>query len=403
MNDTVRRCRDFFVSLKLTVVLLALGIILVFVATLDQVNLGIWAVQEKYFRSFFVLARVGDIPVPVFPGGYLLGGLLLLNLTAAHVARFQFTWKKAGIQLTHAGLILLLVGELLSGLLQEDFAMRLEEGQPKDFAESYRLNEVAIIDRTDPQHDEVVVIPEAIIGRGDPVRHAKLPFRVVIKSYYPNSRTQPKAQVPDPPPALATHGSLAGRYVVTPQPVTYKPDDRNLPAAAVELVGPEGPIGSWLLLTAVPVLERAPDGSSFVEWKEPPPQAFDYAGRQWRITLRAQRAYKPFTLTLLKFSHDRYAGTEIPRNFSSRVRLTTPDGQANREVLIYMNNPLRFAGLTFYQASFDRANPKVTILQVVRNPSWLLPYLACAVMSAGLVWQFAIHLAAFARQRRAAA
>lgn len=75
MNDLARQFRDFFVSLKLTVVLLVLSLVLVFVATLDQVNLGIWAVQEKYFRSFFVLWNVKGIPVPVFPGGYLVGRL----------------------------------------------------------------------------------------------------------------------------------------------------------------------------------------------------------------------------------------------------------------------------------------------------------------------------------------
>src|SRR5688500_714612 len=35
---------DFLVSLKLTIVLLVFSMVLVFAATLDQVNLGIWAV-----------------------------------------------------------------------------------------------------------------------------------------------------------------------------------------------------------------------------------------------------------------------------------------------------------------------------------------------------------------------
>ena len=47
----------FFTSLWLTVVLLILSMIIVFIATLDQVNLGVWAVQTKYFRSLFVMAR----------------------------------------------------------------------------------------------------------------------------------------------------------------------------------------------------------------------------------------------------------------------------------------------------------------------------------------------------------
>jgi hypothetical protein len=384
MNDTIRQFRDFFVSLKLTVVLISLSIVLVFVATLDQVNLGIWAVQEKYFRSFFVLHRLGDIPVPVFPGGYLIGGLLLINLTAAHIVRFQFTWKKAGIQLTHAGLILLLVGELLTGLLQEDFAMKIDEGGTKNYSESYRLNELAIVDTTDPKFDEVVAIPEKLLGRGEPIQHPKLPFRIVVKLYYPNAQLQPRAQVPNPPPPVATHGAFADRYVV-------------------ELIGAEGSLGTWFCATAVPVMERDAGGASGLVWKEPRPQRIEHAGRTWEIALRSQRSYKPFTLKLLEFRFDRYPGTQIPKNYSSRVQLTTPDGRVNREVLIYMNNPLRFEGLTFYQASFDEEHESYTVLQVVRNPSWLLPYIACVVMSAGLVWQFGYHLVGFIRKRRAAA
>ena len=52
----------------------------------------------------------------------------------------------------------------------------------------------------------------------------------------------------------------------------------------------------------------------------------------------------PFSLQLLKFHHDIYPGTDIPKNFSSRVRLQSLDTGENREVLIYMNNPLRYAG-----------------------------------------------------------
>src|SRR3954467_1344713 len=155
MNDTVRQFRDFFVSLKLTVVLLVLGMVLVFAATLDQVNLGIWSVQEKYFRSFVIYAQAGRLSLPIFPGGYAVGGLLLANLIAAHVYRFAFTWRKIGIQLTHAGLILLLLGELLSGLWQRDSHMRLTTGETKNYAESSRANELAVIDATDPKFDDV--------------------------------------------------------------------------------------------------------------------------------------------------------------------------------------------------------------------------------------------------------
>lgn len=43
-----------------------------------------------------------------------------------------------------------------------------------------------------------------------------------------------------------------------------------------------------------------------------------------------------------------------------------------------------------------------SVLQVVRNPSWLLPYISCAMMAAGLLAQFGLHLARFATRRRSA-
>ena len=387
MNDTVRQFRDFFVSLKLTVVLLVLGMILVFVATLDQVNLGIWAVQEKYFRSFFVLWRVGEVSIPVFPGGYLVGGFLVVNLVSAHLYRFKRGWKKLGIEMTHLGLILLLIGELLTGLWQEDYNMRLTQGEPKNYAQSFHDNELAIVDATDPKFDDVVVVPEHVIANKRPVQHAKLPFRVEFRGYYPNAAVRERPEGTPAPAVNLAAGSTQGlgtSLIASPLPKTYKQDDRNLPAALVELIAPEGSLGQWFV-SANPGM---------------PPQRIQHGGRTYTIALRFTRAYKPFTLTLLKFSHDRYAGTEIPKNFSSRIKLTTPDGRDDREVLIYMNNPMRYGGRTFYQASYDPNDPNVTVLQVVRNPSWLIPYIACSLMTLGLLVQFGIHLVGFIRKRR---
>jgi hypothetical protein len=392
MTAALRSLRDFFVSLKLTVVLLVLGMVLIFAGTLSQVDLGVWAVQKEFFRSFVAIWHVGRVFIPL-PGGYVVGGLLLINLVAAHVYRFKFTGRKSGIFLTHVGLILLLVGELLTGLWQNETNMRIEEGETRNYAESYQDVELAIVDTTDPQFDDVVAIPESRLRVGETIQHPKLPFRVVPKVYYPNSIAQPRTQVANPPPPLATAGALADRYVFTEQPITYKQDDRNVPVVVLEFVGAEGSLGSWLVTTIVPVLR---DGK--IGWGEPTPQQFTYGGHSFEISLRPTRTYQPFSITLLKFSHDVYPGTDIPKNFSSDIRLHSPDNPNDREVKIYMNNPLRYAGLTFYQASFDGEH--TTVLQVVRNPSWLMPYIACSLMALGLVLQFGIHLTGFIRKRR---
>ena len=378
MPPLLLQVRALFVSLRLTVVLLALSIILIFWATLAQVHLGVWAVQQKFFHSFFIYGQLGEIRVPIYPGGYLIGGLLILNLLCAHIYRLKPTGKKVGIWIAHAGLILLLVGELVSGLVQQDNQMRLDEGETKNYSESTLLNELAVIDTTDPKVDEVVAIPESLIARGVTVQNPKLPFKVVPIGYYPNSNIQMRSQVPGAPASPATQG-MGPMLAVSPLEVTYKQDERNVPAAFIQLVGPEGPIGVWTVSTML--------GN---------PQRFAYGGRSWKIVMRPTRHYTPYSLTLEKFSHDIYPGTEIPKNFSSKVKINPPGGGDGREVLIYMNNPLRYAGLTFYQASFDN---NATILEVVRNPSWLTPYIACAAIAAGLAIQFLLHLSGFVRRK----
>ena len=379
---------SFFTSLRLTVVLLVMSLVLVFCATIAQVNLGIYGVQEKFFRSFVVWSEIPNtrLSFPVFPGGYLIGGFLMINLITSHVYRFKLTWQKAGIQLTHFGIIVLLVGELVTGLLQEDFSLRLEEGETRNYSESFRRNEVVIVDASDPDYDNVVAIPESLISDQETIQTGDLPFQVVSRGYYPNSNLTMLDSLPQgaQSPGVVANPSDQGigpRLALLPAPITYNDQERNLPTAFVELIGTEGSLGTWMLS---PMLNQ--------------PQTFEYDGRSWRIAFRFEREYKPFSLSLVELKHDIYPGSNIPKNFSSLVRLKTEDGSEDRESLIYMNHPLRHQGFTFYQYQMDSANG-FSVLQVVRNPARALPYVACVLMSAGLLWQFIYHLTKFARRR----
>jgi len=250
MNELVRQFRDFFVSLKLTVALLALGIILIFWATLAQTDLGVWGVQQKFFHSFFVLERIPgtEIPAPVFPGGYFIAACCSSISSPRTSTASGIPGAKPGIWLTHLGLMLLLLGELLSGLWQQDYQMPFNVGDTKNYSESFRDNELVITDVTDPKTDVVVAIPEKILARGEAIQHPKLPFRVVPRLYYPNADIQMGGSTPNAPAPMATQGfPFARQAVPVPLPLTYKEDERNLPAAYVELIGAEGSIGTWLV------------------------------------------------------------------------------------------------------------------------------------------------------------
>jgi hypothetical protein len=71
----------------------------------------------------------------------------------------------------------------------------------------------------------------------------------------------------------------------------------------------------------------------------------------------------------------------------------------HRKVRIFMNHPLRHDGDTYYQSGFEQDNMG-TVLQVVRNPGYQAPYVACVVMSIGMIWQFVLHLVGFIRRKQ---
>ena len=106
--------------------------------------------------------------IPVFPGGYLIGGVLLINLVASHFKRFSFTANKAGIWMVHAGLILLLLGQLGTDMLSRESTLHLREGEAKNYSETDREAELAVVDVTDPAADKVVAIPQGVLMRRKP-------------------------------------------------------------------------------------------------------------------------------------------------------------------------------------------------------------------------------------------
>jgi hypothetical protein len=400
----------FFTSLRLTVVCLVLGLVVVFFGTMAQDPIGLYLAQEKFFRSFFVTAApmwaaikktlevfhvylppstamdvLHGSKVPVFPGGYLIGGLLLLNLLASHFKRFSFNPNKAGIWMVHAGLILLLLGQLGTDFFSRETALHLRNGEAKNYSETQREVELAVVDVTDADADKVVAVPQGLLMSQKVIRHPEMPFAVHVKAFYPNSVVENLVRGSGASPA-ATQG-VGTRTTVKEQPRVTDMEKRDIPSAVVEVVPPQGPLGTWLV-------------SEYID-SDDKPQRFTFNNRVYQIALRPRRYYKPYSIQLVKFQHDVYPGTEIPKNFSSRVMLERPETGEKREVLIYMNNPLRYAGETYYQASFDPDN-QGSILQVVHNPSWVTPYFSCVLVGIGLVVQFAIHLFGFTFKRKPA-
>lgn len=377
-------------SLRLTVFCLAAAMVLVLAGTIVQVHFGLQVVQEHFFRSLIVWWPMESrgLRFPLFPGGHLIGAVLLINLLAALLCRSDWSWRRLGYYLTHGGLIVMLAGALFTDLFSVESNMRLSQGQTKNYLDDVSRTELAVVDETDPQFDKVTAIPLERLHVGRLISHHSLPFSIAVRRMLPNSRLQMLSQAGAGAVPAATQ-ALGAQIAVAPAPRATAMNESNLVSAVVEILptaAAEGTstnsLGTWLLSDALGA-----------------PQTFLCDGRRWSIALRPKRHYKPYSLKLVKFTHERYPGTEIPKNFSSSVFLADDETGTSRDALIYMNHPLRYRGDTFYQSGFDD-NDTTSILQVVHNPANVTPYLGCILVGVGLLLQFSTHLVGFLRTVR---
>ena len=371
-------------SLHLTVYLLLFSLLLVFFGTLDQVRIGIREAQILYFESVFVIWRYpefwpwGDflkwIPLPL-PGGYLLGPLLFVNLLVSHIIHFRKSWTFYGISFIHAGILTLLVGQLITNLYQKDNYMWLDEGAKANFIQSFREDELYLT-RTHPDGTMgVYAVPFDDLKAGRVIDPPDFPFSVRVKELFNNAEIKSGSEAE----GLSDFGVSRGIGVQfglgVKEIASFHSDDRRDVRTAVVEVLQDGAVQStWLVSNVFP--ERFPE------------QTFRVDGTDYALGLRFKKTYLPFTVTLLDFNHDRYPGTNIPRNFSSRVHVAHQNGE-EKDVMIFMNNPLRHEGHTFFQASLAKQDT-ASMFHVVRNPGWLLPYIACLLVTIGLVWQFTV-------------
>lgn len=382
-----------FASLKLSLGLLVFAFLLVFFGTLAQVELGIHGVQRLYFKSFFVMwpypelwpggrALGAYIKVPLL-GGYTLGSLLLINLVCAHIRYFSFKRSKIGIALIHIGLGVLILSGFISAWLQEESQMCLTLGEPKRYTEDFFCNELVLIDTSPSQIDRVWAIPQALLKDGAVFSEQGFPALQVV-SFFKNAYVFRKEDLKEPIAHLsATAGLGAARGLAALPDNTHKPDGVDTASAYIQVLDDTQPLGLWLV-------------SNIFDEKFPP-QIAKIHEKIYEIALRFQRTYFDFDFTLLEFKHEKHPGTDIPKSFSSLIRIQNSLTKEDREVLISMNQPLRYKGYTFYQSSFSE-DERSSILQVVKNPGWAVPYGGIALVSLGLCLQFLKHLLKFLKR-----
>ena len=411
----IKKTVGFFTSLKLTVTLLAFAIVLVFIGTLAQADEGLYGAQAHYFKQWIVIgANLFGHKVPLLlPGGYLIGVMLLVNLVCAHIYRFRLTTEKIGIQLAHAGVIVLLVGQLSTDLLSHEMQMHFTEGETRNYSDSATDYELIFV-----SSNVVTSIPEKLLKPGDELHINSLPFAIRVKAHWHNSELAYRAPMMQNAPPIASNG-VALSFDFTPKPDVKTMDEKNVPTALIELLGAGGSLGTWAVSDysgdagiAQQIQESyanqiGAEMAHKIAGQLVAPQSIEINDHKFTFLMRPMQVRHPFSLTLLKATHTVYPGTDIPKDFRSRVRIDNARTGERREVEISMNHPLRYGGYTYYQYQMsagelvERAGQTpYSVLSVVRNPGWLTPYIGCGMVGVGLIIQFLKHLVAFVSRKK---
>ena len=113
--------------------------------------------------------------------------------------------------LIHLGIVLLLLGQMLTDFLSRESALHLRIGETKNYSEADRAFELAVMDTTDPDSDKVVAIPCSLLVRRGEVSDPEMPFDVRVKTFYANSLLGQQPQ-PGYEPVKTTAGLGSGLW-----------------------------------------------------------------------------------------------------------------------------------------------------------------------------------------------
>jgi len=336
--------------------------VMVVVGTVAQKYIGLYDSQRLFFSSFILWE--GYIPLP---GIRAISALILLSLVVKLIVASPWHKANSGIFIAHLGVLLLLLGGLVTAALSVEGYATLGKNDHTDSFTDYHKRVLTI---SKNNHD-LLIIPWVDIQKNKAITSPLLPFSFKINDACRNcTMALREGNTPN------LKGPAQKVQLV---PIKhYLEDESNL--AGIEFtLSNAGQDADGIYLAFEP-MEKQP--------------AFLYHGDSYHITLGREQYHLPFTLQLLESEKEVHPGTDVPRSYRSVVMVI--DGKLQQRVVITMNHPLRYKGYTIYQSSFnanaDTQQTQNVSYAIVENSGRLFPYIASITLSIGLLIHLCLRL-----------
>ena len=388
--------------------------------------------------------------------------LLAVNLIAVMVDRWPWQKHHTGFILAHIGIIILLIGSIITKKLGVDGSITFGIGEQKSFVMSSETD-LAVYSSLDGSAFTKIYDREVDFFLNSPTEKKPIEIQIPtgqikVTNYYPYSFREEKILEGEkdksgagvrfqlqndrvnmtewilqpamgrdvtkdlgPAQVVLTSGSLdqpqsKNTILLKPKPgsdeIEYRIYSVRAPASVVKGVAKPGDTieTGWMgmVLRILKYLPYAKQETIYKKTDKPSPMTeaaieVDYLGKKQWTSLNAplklfdenavyvlayvnRRLDLGFALHLKDFRIGRYPGTIRAASYESVVEVP-----GKGDILISMNEPLKHASFTFYQASFEsdeRGRPVASILSVNRDPGRWLKYLGSLLIVLGSIHLF---------------
>ena len=347
-------------------------IVLVFVGTIMQKYDGLYIVQNEYFTNW--IKWFGYIPVP---SAKTTMAIMFVNLSTYFLRKNIWQVKKLGVTITHLGFIFLLFGSALTYIFSYEGNMIIREGNKSNFIENAYKNEFVVsVDSNDSDSLLYITFPDKYLFKNNTLKHELIPFEVKIQDFFVNCSVNPR-QVPD----SSYSGFLIDFSIDTLGVNIENQYEKNRPGIYYSINSSDNEVSN--ILRGMPLKHSIENNNiAFDEYK-----VFNTSNDStiYRFYLRRERVYVPFEIELIAFDKEEHVGTNTAKRYSSNIRFKNYNTDVvDPNVTISMNVPYRKLGYTIYQASYY--DEQTTVFAVVKNYGRVFPYVACIIMSIGILF-----------------
>lgn len=307
--------------------------------------------------------------------------------------------NRGGNVLVHLGVGLLMVGQFVFGDAQTEERVSLAEGQKTSAAVEVDVVELVVIDRSPDDTDRVVAFDHRMLSSaaatGKKLTVDGLPFEIRVDRWMENSMIRRRSDKPAEDSVEAKMKGLIESWDILEEPKVGGTSDRsNVASAYITLLAKEN--GSEIGRYAVS--QWFSDDQIAMR---PSYDTVEVASKNYDIGMIFRRNYKDYSITLKDIVLEEYTNSAIPKDYSSYITIRDKEGNVLQDGRVWMNSPMRFRGETFYQSSYIAKDDspygvEQTVLQVVTNAGWLIPYVSCVLVGLGMFVHFGGTFARFA-------